>query len=121
MSYDLIFWRGIAEDTPTNIYNRLNREEHVEGILELSRKEVVAAFLIEFPDLEEEDSELLEQGFAVVMSASPIKMIIINCSWNILKQPDILEKIQRAGFLHLRCNYYNPQINEFKLNKYASK
>ena len=119
MSYDLIFWRGKAIGDPGDVCSSLNRNEKVAGIVEISRDEICAAFRREFSDLQDDDQELLGPGFSVMLYVSPIRYVAVCCNWGILKRPDILEKIERAGFSNLKCHRYNPQLNEFKENPAA--
>jgi hypothetical protein len=119
MSYDLIFWRGKTEGAPADVYQRLNRQEHIEGVAELSFEDVQTAFRAEFPDLQEEGEELLGPGFSVMLYVRPIRLVAVCCAWGVLKRPEILEKIERAGFSGLKCHRYNPQVDEFKENAEA--
>ena len=93
MSYDLIFWRGKTGEAPVDVYRCLTRKEQVHGIGELSRDEVHAAFVAEFPDLKDEGKELLGPGFSVMLYASPIRLVAVCCAWGVVKRPEILEKI----------------------------
>jgi tetratricopeptide (TPR) repeat protein len=119
MSYDLIFWRGPAGEEPSATYLRLVRGDWVAGIQELSVEEVRAAFREEFPDLKERGPEhlgFLGPLFDVLLLAPPIRAVFVCCAWGVLKRPEILEKIERAGYTRLRCHLYNPQVNEFREN-----
>jgi hypothetical protein len=115
MSYDLIFWCGRPEGDAASVYRRLCRGEAVSGVQELTTEAVIVAFRNEFPDVLEEDGDTLESGFSILLSGHPTRVVAVNCAWGVAKHPEVLSKIEQAGYMRLRCQ----QIGEFRENPKA--
>lgn len=118
MSYDLIFWRGTTTDAPKDVLQRFSRLEPVDGIIPLHKDEVIEAFRSAFQGGIEIKSRLSGGGIIYgpmfeLELYEQLNFIWVTCSWEILKQPQLLQKLTIAGYCRLGCHMYNPQIDEF--------
>ncbi len=119
MSYDLLFWRGGLRDAaPRELLEKFSRLEFVDGVVLLNRKEVIEAFRRAFQGEIEIESSAVEAEVICgwlyeVRLNEPLQCLWVTCSWEVLKQPQVLQKLTIAGYCHLGCHMYNPQIDEF--------
>ena len=116
MSYDLYFWRQSRElqQAPGEILNRLIEDEEVDGVDYLSVDRVRTQFQSAFPGSTDEGAQLVWNDFivswSVPMRVGETLLIIVNCSWSLKKQPDLLNRIIEAG-AKCGCAVYDPQVD----------
>jgi len=116
MSYDLCFWRQTRplELTPEQICDALALDEPVDGIASLPVEEIKNALLTEFPDIDDElDSMLWENDESCFRVWWPAfrNYISITCSYNLLENPDPLNRVI-ALMGRFGCALYDPQTGQ---------
>lgn len=119
MSYELLFWRGdVPDSTPKELLEKFSRLESVVGVALINKDEVIEAFRKAFQgEIEIESSplgpEVIYGWLYEVRLNMPLQCLWVTCNWEVLKQPQVLQKLTIAGYCHLGCHMYNPQIDEF--------
>jgi hypothetical protein len=119
MSYDLIFWRGVTAECPQDVLAKFGRGEAVDGIEPLERAHVIATFNevfegeIRVEPASDEYGDYLQGWMFELRLREPLRCLWVHCAWDILKQPQLLQKLAIAGHARLGCHMYNPQIDDF--------
>ena len=125
MSYDLYFWKPQRDlgESPRSVWDRLCDEEEIdiEGLTWLSVSELKAHFAKAFPKIEDYGTQLNwedEKGsFQVdwIVGSKPQHTLgfFINCSWALLKHPDILDCIIQVA-IEMECGMYDPQEDKWR-------
>ena len=122
MSYDLYFWQQskIVEISPSEIVDRLDGEQSVDGIERIPREHVRRVLKEWFPEIQDGDIDLTWEGegsyfqisFAHVDERN-VQMIVANCGWELLKSETVVNRLIEAC-RSLGCGVYNPQTDEWQ-------
>lgn len=109
MSYDVIFWRGAADEDPLEVWHSLYAGEPVEGIRPFTTAEVVAAFRTVFgSQLRVVDDHLEGRRFELVAREGATHLQV-TCAWSVADEPEIVTRIHAAGAA-LGCVPFDPQL-----------
>jgi hypothetical protein len=123
MSYDLCYWRDVADqgESPQSIYHRLCECDDVESLAWIPVIEIEARFRETFPTIQGQGTDLIWEGDGGTFQVSlPVGSkpkhalgIIVHCSFSLENdQEEAVERITDVAE-SLGCGCYNPQTDEW--------
>jgi hypothetical protein len=117
MSYDLYFWRQTKPlpEKPEVIVDLLSLDEPVPGFASFPRERVRGVLKEFFADITDGDFQLVWEGAGSYFQVGfghanekNVHLIIVNCGFELLKTPDVVNRLIEAMGV-LGCALYDPQ------------
>lgn len=116
MSYDLWFWRQTqpSELSLDAICDQLGEDNVIDGIARLPIKDIKAAIVAEFPDIEDGLTSMTWNGndsYFQIYWPVFATYVSVSCGYRLLENPEPLNRLINvmAGF---GCALYDPQTGE---------